>query len=296
MRLLVTIKSLRSIIKRYDPFIIHAHLLKSTWIARLANYKRKNLVATIHSTYSQDAFLKNRWSGLVEKYTVNCQDAVIAISQSVLDDYLEYIPFNKNKFILYNFLQDDYFKKMEYSRSESEVFRCVAVGNLKEAKNYTYLLDIFSHLKGKLVHLDIYGDGPQRKVLQKSIDERKLPVQLCGSLENAMKVLPAYDLFVQTSKHEGFGISVIEAMASKIPIAISDIKVFHEVTGGLAYFLPLSDASQAADIILSLKIDADLRHRYVEQAFSFCRDRYSVSSYKESLVGIYKNLIEKRHA
>src|SRR5438105_1284764 len=58
-----TIKSvlrLNKIIKRHRPILIHSHLLKSTWITRLR--KRRNIphVGTVHSTYSVDAFSKNR--------------------------------------------------------------------------------------------------------------------------------------------------------------------------------------------------------------------------------------------
>src|SRR5690606_17908609 len=108
--------------------------------------------------------------------------------------------------------------------------KLVAVGNLKEAKNYFYLLEIFNQLKGLHITLDIYGIGYQKKELMDYIQKNELDVQLCGLKSIDPSVLQQYDYFIQASLHEGFGISVIEAMACGIPVILSDIPVFREIT------------------------------------------------------------------
>jgi glycosyltransferase involved in cell wall biosynthesis len=123
--------------------------------------------------------------------------------------------------------------------TQNKNVRCVAVGNLKEAKNYFYLLQIFQSLKEQPISLDIYGTGGLQTDLQNEIDKNNLRVVLKGHLQDIPAVLPHYDIFIQSSAHEGFGLSVIEAIAARVPVFISRIPVFEEITNGHAHFFHL---------------------------------------------------------
>ena len=63
---------------------------------------------------------------------------LIAVSDYVLIDYLRFVSFKGKRFVLYNFLPEDYFKKVECGTGNAPC-KCIAVGTLKEAKNYPYL-------------------------------------------------------------------------------------------------------------------------------------------------------------
>ncbi len=67
--------------------------------------------------------------------------------------------------------------------------------------------------------LEIYGDGKCRRELQMLIDKLKLNnnVALCGITDNVEEKLLASDFFLFTSKAEGFGMVLIEAMSCGIP-------------------------------------------------------------------------------
>ena len=67
------------------------------------------------------------------------------------------------------------------------------------------------------------------------------------------------DLFVFPSRHEGFGIPVLEAMAQGTPVVCSDIPVFREVGGDAARFVPVDDVAALADTIGSVLGDAAAR-------------------------------------
>jgi glycosyltransferase involved in cell wall biosynthesis len=282
----VSIKKLNKIIKEAQPAVVHSHLFLSTVVARLAVSKRIPLFTTLHSILSIDAFKKNQASLWLERLTLKKRRTLIAVSRFVLNDYLDHVSFKGNRFVLYNFLPDQFFKKTDF-RPAHEITRCVSVGNLKEAKNYHYVLDIFSMLKGKNISLDIYGEGQLREELQKRIDAEGLAVKLCGHVQDTRSVFLNYDLFIQASEHEGFGISVIEAMASKLPVFVSDIPVFKEVTGEHAHFFPLSSHLSAAKLFNRLLNNPAERSKHVETAFDFCRQHYSVMGYKQKLLSIY---------
>ena len=91
------------------------------------------------------------------------------------------------------------------------------------------------------------------KCFSGKIDKYDLPVTLRGIIRETKPLFKNYDLFIQASLHEGFGLSVIEAMASGLPVFISDIPVFHEITNDFAHFFPLNDSLKAATLLGDLK-------------------------------------------
>ena len=290
-----TTRRLKKIIDEKQPLLVHSHLFVSTICARLATPRNIPLVTTLHSTYSVDAFMKNSKSTWAEKLTLKKRHSLIAVSNYVLKDYLNYIPFNGKKFVLYNFLPEEAFS-ITPLKPEVKTLRCVAVGNLKEAKNYPYLLEVFSKVGDAGISLDIYGEGSIQNELQEKITEEKLPVTLVGKTNDTSSVIRQYDLFIQASVHEGFGLSVIEATAAGIPVLMSDIPVFREISGGYAHFFSLQDPEKAAEQLIQLKNNSDERIKYVNEAFNYCRLHYSASTYKKQLLCIYEKITGKKLA
>ncbi len=125
---------LKKIIRKAKPVLVHSHLFYSTLLARLSVPKEIPLISTLHSMYSVDAFEKNRFSIWAERMTLKERHHLVGVSKYVLDDYLRYIAFQGKKFVLYNFLPDAFFENKSQKFSSNPI-KCVAVGNLKEAKN-----------------------------------------------------------------------------------------------------------------------------------------------------------------
>lgn len=284
-----TVISLRKVIKKESPFVVHSHLFFSSLVARLATPRSVPLINTLHSIYSVDAFGKNKKSLWAERMTLKKHHSLIAVSGFVLDDYLAFVPFKGKRYTLYNFLPDIFFEDGHSKTSRKETLKCIAVGNLKEAKNYPYLLAIMEKVRDLPITLDIYGKGQLKKVLQNIIDDRKLRVRLCGSANNIKNILSGYDLFIQASSHEGFGLSVIEAIASRLPVFISDIPVFREVTGNHAHFFSLKNEQEAADALTKLSQNVNLLYNYTDKAYEHAYVNYNAETYRRRVIEIYNN-------
>ncbi len=284
-----TIQRIKTVIKDFKPDLVHSNLLIASIFARLATPANLPLINTLHSIYSLDAFRKGKKSLWCEKLTLKKRHILIAVSNFVLQDYLAYVPFKGRCFVLYNFLPDEHLQKKATPQTR-DVLRCVAVGNLKEAKNYMYLLEVFAHLPNCTVHLDIYGEGPLRGIMEQKINEQSLPVVLKGQHNDPVNIFKNYDLFLQASSHEGFGLSVIEAMATGLPTFLSDIPVFREITGGYAHFFPLQNAAEAARLLEQLQANEKLCE-FVSAGYDWCKRQYNAAAYKEQLVGIYKKAL-----
>jgi glycosyltransferase involved in cell wall biosynthesis len=280
---------LRKIINKIKPLLVHSHLFYATICARLATGSGVPLVSTIHSLYSKDAFEKNKKSIWAERLLFKKEHSLIAVSKYVLDDYLKYIPFKGKQYVLYNFLPDEmYLSNKTLIKKDGVKF--IALGNLKEAKNYRYLLEVFKYLKPFNISLDIYGKGPEQKQLAKIIKTNHLKVRLCGTADNIPKMMQAYDYFIQSSSHEGFGLSVIEAMAAGVPVILSDIPVFREITNGLASFFPLNDPLHAAQLIRQNIENVMDTIKLSLEAARFVKERYSAERYRNELLSIYSEI------
>jgi glycosyltransferase involved in cell wall biosynthesis len=290
--LLFSVIKLKKIIKERKPILVHSHLFHSTICARLAVPVSVPLVSTIHSLYSKDAFKKNIKSLFAARLTLKKRHALIAVSDYVLQDYLNYVPFKGKRFVLYNFLPDVLFQNASHQPPRKTI-KLVAVGNLKEAKNYSYLLEVFRHLKETGVSLDIYGTGSLEKELKAYINKEKLNVRLCGSTNDVSGIFQQYDFFIQASSHEGFGLSVIEAMAAGIPVLLSDIPVFREITNGLANFFPLDKAGAAAETLVRV-FNKTYPSALASEAFNFVQENYSAKLYRQKLLSIYEEVTQKK--
>jgi glycosyltransferase involved in cell wall biosynthesis len=112
---------------------------------------------------------------------------------------------------------------------DSKPTRLLSVGRLVETKGHRYLIEALSLLKTEFpqVRLDLLGDGPLKSSLTQLIKKLDLQdrVQFRSpvSYKEMSKIYGEYDIFVMPSVFEGLPVSLIEAMASQLPIVATNI-------------------------------------------------------------------------
>jgi glycosyltransferase involved in cell wall biosynthesis len=249
--MLTCVKDLRSYIKVNKIEIVHSHLFLATFIARLACHKKVKLFTTIHSLSSKNYFSESKIAKWLEKLTYSKRHHMIAICDEVFKDYNECIGIKGPYSVLYNFVEDIYYKKEPKKMHFTGTLKLVAVGNLRKPKNYPYLIEAFKKMPAN-VQLDIYGSGPLHNELQQEIEKHKLNIRLCGIREDIHNVLPQYDAFIMSSIFEGQPISLLEAMAGGMPAILSDIPVLREVTNNNAIFYSLNDTDDLIQKITAI--------------------------------------------
>lgn len=138
-------------------------------------------------------------------------------------------------------------------RHSGEPFRIVAIGRLAREKGFDVLIDAMRSV-AQPWQLEIYGEGPERPVLEAMIQEAGLDycVALKGFSRVPFDVLRNADLFVLPSRFEGLGNVVIEAMACQCQIVATDCPVgpAEILEGGkFGQLVPVGDARALADAI-----------------------------------------------
>ncbi|QCX53420.1 glycosyltransferase [Elizabethkingia sp. JS20170427COW] len=90
----------------------------------------------------------------------------------------------------------------------------VAIGNLSYRKGFDNLLKVFYHLKNEKIKLHILGDGRDKEILHQMKKDLDLPhVIFHGRQENPYRFLKFADLFILSSRYEGFPNVLLEAGA-----------------------------------------------------------------------------------
>jgi len=243
---------------------------------------------------SKNVFNNSRILTLAEKMTIRKNHIVLAVSNVVLKDYQNKIKRSGRAFVLKNYISDEYFQKEISSKKfiNLKKIKLIAIGNFKEAKNYSYLIRAFEHLKryGN-ISLDVYGRGDKEnfRKLKNEIDARSLPIVLKGAVMNPHEIMPHYDLYVSCSKHEGFGIAAIEAMAMGLPLLLSNLPVYHEVTFNNALFFDIQNPMSFAALIKEIFKNKHDLNNLSGKGIDLAR-KYTKEDYLHNLFDIYDKI------
>jgi len=124
------------------------------------------------------------------------------------------------------------------------------VGRLDPIKNHRLLFDAYTMLKPHYpeMRLLVVGDGPERKGLEKIATEG---IRFLGRIEDMCEIYRLFDIFVLPSNNEGISNTILEAMASGLPVIASHVGgtpelIEHGINGLL---FPLGDVTSLADRI-----------------------------------------------
>jgi glycosyltransferase involved in cell wall biosynthesis len=147
----------------------------------------------------------------------------------------------------------------------------VAAGRLAEAKNYPLLIEAFAILRQRTpASLFILGQGDQEAAMRALIADRHLTdcVHLCGFQRNPWSYMARADVFALTSRYEGFGNVLIEAMACGVPVVATASPGTREIvtSGADGLLVESHDPAAFASALARVLDDPVLRRCMAETA------------------------------
>jgi glycosyltransferase involved in cell wall biosynthesis len=245
----------KKLIKVEKPDLVHTHLFWPTLIARFSLPKKIPLITTIHAFIATSGEYKHWYIRFLDKLSYKLRKSIIiVVAKGALDEYFSFLNLKPYKaYALYTFVDVERFNVSSIPVAKNgSTFKLVAVGALRLQKNYPYIINAMALIKNKNIELDIYGTGNLQNELQQLIDKTGAKVFLKGEVKNIEAVIPQYDLFVMASTYEGFSLGILEAMAMRMPLLLSDIVSFKEQCENNAWYFSLADVQDAAVQITAL--------------------------------------------
>lgn len=219
---------------------------------------------------------KNRIPGLFRflmKQTVKRADRIIAVSECSRRDIVNVLGLSREEaarvMVVPNGVAQEFFSVERAGRRDSHERIVLYVGRFDPYKNLTSLMDIFAEARKRSkqdLRLRVVGAPDPRypEARQRAEALGLTPwVEWCGYC-HGRDLACAYaeaDVFVLPSKYEGFGLTVLEAMACGTPVVCSDRASLPEVAGDAAILCDPDDVTGFAEAITRVLSDRDLAER-----------------------------------
>jgi glycosyltransferase involved in cell wall biosynthesis len=171
----------------------------------------------------------------------------------------------------------------------------VNVATLVGEKDHATLLRAAQRLAGRVpgLHWVIAGAGPLGDDLERLRDELSLQdrVHFLGHLDEPARLICEADLFVMSSRDEGLGTSVLEAMALGIPVASTTAGGLPEVLGeGAGLLVPPGDANRLAEAVERLVTHPETRAAVLARASEVVQ-RFTAARMADDMASVYRSCV-----
>ena len=219
---------------------------------------------------------------------------IIAQSNDMKKDLIENFKISENRIVKINNPVDfdliNQMKNENINIDNNTIYKkIVAIGNLSPRKGFDLLLEVMSELKDQNIHLTILGDGVFKDELFQKREELGLDnVTFQGKVDNPFTYLKNADLFVLSSRYEGFPNVLLEAgacgvysLANNCPGGINEI-IQKEVNGEVSSIEDSKGFAERIKIILNKSYS---KEKIIESIYS----RFS----KEKIIQQYETIFDK---
>lgn len=243
----------------------------------------------------------SRW-----KYKNNL-DAIIAISNGVKEvlvksginpEIIHVIPSGIDFSAYESISSSDYLRKELSFKKDDYLVGIVA--HLADHKGHRYLIEATRILKEKAprIKLVIVGEGPLKMELTKQVKDSHVDdmVFFLGFREDIPQILASLDLFVLSSYLEGLGSSLLDAMASRLPVVATKVGGIPEVVihGETGLLVPSRDPKALAEAIFELYQDKKKALIMGKRGCEVVQKKFSDKAMAGRIVSLYKDLAFKK--
>lgn len=241
------------------------------------------------------------------KYLRSCRvaDCIIAVSQQTKNDLIELWGIEEKKIsVVYQGCHPSFSKQI--SESQKEMVRkkynlpetyLLNVGAIEPRKNQLLILKA---LKAKAIETPLVIAGRKTDYLtelQQFIENNKLQNQVFILPNVDFNDLPALyqsaSVFIYPSQFEGFGIPIVEALQSGIPVIAAKGSCLEESGGPNSRYVSSNDETELAEQILTLLRDNELRDNMIKSGKAYAQ-QFSDKAIAKNLLNIYTEVIKTK--
>ena len=307
---ILDIANLQQTFDNFQPDIIHSHLFEAEIVSRSCFFPSARWFTHVHDrmkSFENLNFFKIRSKRdltnyfekqyLMKRYNVNSLNRYIAISENIETYLFAVLPVKLQEvYLLPNAIEVSRFKRPfnDLKMADEQICKLISIGRLDINKNHQFLVDVVEHLKSRNfpVLLEILGEGDQRINLESKIANLQLgkEIKLLGSLDNVQEYFWKSDIYIHSATTEGFGLTLIEAMAAGLPVITLDgggnKKLIQEGKNG--FLIEDQNVKVFSDRIIELFQNKAQYNSFSQNAINFAA-QFDINPYIDKLLTIYKN-------
>lgn len=204
--------------------------------------------------------------------------------------------------MIYNFTYPDHFKPRSLPKLRRRFAKkgeklILHVSNFRPVKRIDLALNAFALISKRTnAKLLLLGHGPDFEKARKLAKELGIAerVYFLGKQKRVENFYSIADLFLFTSKIESFGIPLIEAMASEVPVVAPKVGGIPEIVKhGRTGYLTSDDPSEIAEYCVSILEDPELARRMGKLGRKDVLRRFSVDVIIPKYIAYYKRILSK---
>jgi len=222
---------------------------------------------------------------------------IYTVSKSMAQACIEFGAEPGKIFVSYNGINAGQYRNISKQETHGAL-RLVSTGTLMWRKGYFWQLILIRNLTeaGLDVKLEIVGDGPDHQGLEYTINRLGLQdrVILAGrkNHDDILKYLQASDIYICSSAAEGLSNSVLEAVASGLPVVAFDCEGMNEVieSGHNGFIVPFGDLESMGEKIQSLYDDRKMMLSMGYKGSQLAYERFNYKPHIQKMLDFYKSI------
>jgi len=242
-----------------------------------------------------------------EKLALKFVDKIITLSDIMKSEYSKYLGINENLInVIYNGVDTNKFKHVperDNIRFDLGInnFDIVigSIGRIDPVKDFDTLLRSFKKISDNYnnVKLIIVGDGtelPRLKKLAFDFDINESTI-FTGHRDDIQNILNVIDIYAQTSIYEGFSNTILEAMATSLPIVATNVggNAFIVKDGKNGFLVEVGMDDQLCEKLSILISNAELRKNFGRLSRAIVLEKFSINKTVDDYDRFYLNLFNQ---
>jgi glycosyltransferase involved in cell wall biosynthesis len=232
-------------------------------------------------------------------------DGIVAVSEQTKNDLIEFLDVPKEKIhVIYQTCDENFFHDNEYTTNDNSPEKLLPdnyilyVGTIEQRKNLLALVRAIHELdKTMQVTLLVVGKETSYSKEVVAYVERfglERRVVFMKSVNNALMPLiyRKAKAFIYPSIYEGFGIPIIEALVSKVPVITTRGGCFPEAAGPGSVFVDPDNAEELADAIRLVLTDEAKRKEMIATGYAYAQ-QFKPAVCAENMFNLYKKICDQ---
>jgi glycosyltransferase involved in cell wall biosynthesis len=278
-------------LRALDPDVVHTHLFTANAYGRAAARAARLRAALVASEESTDP-AKPAWARAIDRRLAPATARVVCVSEAVrAAQESRGIP--PAKLVVVPPGVDVESIRLR-ATEPPEPWRTVTVCRLEAPKDVETLLAALALLRarGRPATLDVAGDGPDRPRLEAAVARLGLlgAVRLLGAREDIPALLARAPVFALSTRYEGLGVAILEAMALARPVVASAVGGVPEAVAGgeTGLLVPPGDPGALASALEALHADPARARALGEAGLARVRARFTIEARVAALERIFE--------